>query len=76
MDQFAGELLAASDKYQLDSLKGICEEVLCSTLAPESVQMFLLLADLHSATKLKSKALDYIRKYDEFIFGISFQNFC
>lgn len=62
MEVYAGELLAAADKYQVDALKSIAEEALCAKLAPDSVQCFLLLADLHSATKLKAKALDYIRK--------------
>lgn len=62
MDKYAIELLAVADKYQLDSLKTICEEALCSKLAPELVQNFLLHADLYNANKLKAKALDYIRK--------------
>lgn len=65
MEKYAIELLAVADKYQLDSLKVICEESLCSKLVPENfdlIQNFLLLADLYNASKLKTKVLDFIRK--------------
>lgn len=70
MDKYAVELLAVADKYQLEPLKVICEEALCSKLAPENfdlVQNFLLLADLYNASKLKTKVLDFIRKYVKFL---------
>ena len=51
-------------QYQLHSLERICEEALISQLDMDSSVTMLVLADSCDANKLKSKCIDYIRKYD------------
>ena len=47
-------------QYQLNELKSSCEQYLINNLTTESVAQVFLLADLHQATELKSKATHYI----------------
>ena len=47
-------------QYQLDHLKSLCEHSLTSNLEVESVCSTLLLADMHHATLLKSKCIDFV----------------
>ena len=54
MKEKAGELLAAAGKYQLDLLKNICEEKLCSALNVGNSIGYLLLGDMHRCTGLPS----------------------
>ncbi|XP_065838694.1 speckle-type POZ protein B-like [Oscarella lobularis] len=61
----ADDLLAASDKYQLDRLRLMCEETLCSNLNSENAADVLVLADRHSGSQLKSIAIDYINSHPE-----------
>jgi len=63
LDGMASELLAAADKYQLDRLKVMCEESLCTNLAVENVASIVILADLHSAQQLKQVSLDFINNH-------------
>ena len=44
-----GELLAAAEKYQLNCLKEICEDYLCSTLESRNSIASLVLGDMHQA---------------------------
>ena len=53
----ASELLKVADKYQLDLLKNICEESLCSTLKVINCVEYLVLGDMYNAVKLKKKAM-------------------
>ena len=53
-------LLGAADKYQMDVLKEMCENVLSSTLLIENALELLSLGDMHSAHDLKKNALDII----------------
>jgi len=55
-------LLAAADKYDLADLKTLCETSLSKTLSLTSCLETIILADQHSATKLKSAALAFIVK--------------
>merc|ERR1712107_345765 len=55
-------LLAAADKYDLADLKSLCEASLSRTLSLTSCLETIILADQHSATKLKSAALAFIVK--------------
>lgn len=55
-------LLAAADKYDLADLKSLCETSLSRTLSLTSCLETIILADQHSATKLKSAALAFIVK--------------
>ncbi len=47
-------------QYDLERLKVMCEEALCSNLSVETAAEVLILADMHSANQLKAHAIDYI----------------
>ena len=51
------ELFEAADKYQLDLLKDVCEESLCSNLKVNNCLEYLVLGDMHHTSKLKKLAL-------------------
>ena len=53
-------LLEAAEKYDLQELKKMCEESLCSTMTTDNVLDMLVLADLNRAAVLKSVALRLI----------------
>ncbi|KAL6953836.1 hypothetical protein U1Q18_046966 [Sarracenia purpurea var. burkii] len=55
LDELAGDLLEAADKYDLGKLKTMCENALISNLSVDSAAETLALADLHHANELKSK---------------------
>ena len=55
--EIVSELLAAADKYQLDHLKNICEDRLCSTLEVANCVEYLVLGDMYQTFKLKRMAL-------------------
>eukprot|EP00511_Aplanochytrium_stocchinoi_P003806 CAMPEP_0204824982 /NCGR_PEP_ID=MMETSP1346-20131115/2956_1 /ASSEMBLY_ACC=CAM_ASM_000771 /TAXON_ID=215587 /ORGANISM="Aplanochytrium stocchinoi, Strain GSBS06" /LENGTH=564 /DNA_ID=CAMNT_0051952439 /DNA_START=22 /DNA_END=1716 /DNA_ORIENTATION=- len=57
---FVMALLEAADKYELNRLRLLCEHHLCDTLDNDTVCDTLVLADKHSATRLKKKCMDYI----------------
>ena len=57
----ASELLEAADMYQLDLLKEVWEEKLCSILNVKNSVEFLVLGDLYQAPKLKNMALSLLR---------------
>ena len=57
---FAGDLLAAAEMYDMPRLKQICEDELCDILAVNNVLLLLEAGDTHRATKLKEKALKMI----------------
>jgi speckle-type POZ protein len=63
LDKMADDLLAAADKYDLERLKVMCEEALCSNLSIETAAEVLILADMHSANQLKAHAIDFINTY-------------
>ena len=56
------ELLAAAEKYQIDCLKEICEDQLCSMLKVRNSIASLLLGDMHQAFKLRRMALQMVAK--------------
>ena len=58
--KIATELLAAADKYQLDLLKKLCEERLCSTLKVTNCVEYLVFGDMNQTFKLRSKALKLV----------------
>lgn len=58
----ASELLEAADKYQLDFLKEVWEEKLCSILTVDNSVEFLVLGDLFQAPKLKKMALRLVAR--------------
>ncbi|XP_011873523.1 PREDICTED: speckle-type POZ protein A-like isoform X2 [Vollenhovia emeryi] len=65
LEKMADGLLAASDKYQLNTLKVLCQEALCKSLTIENAAEILILAELHSADQLKAKAIDFINTYTD-----------
>jgi hypothetical protein len=60
--QATTELLSASDKYDIDGLKRVCETTLGDNLTEENVVRILLVAEMHNATILREKAVDFILK--------------
>jgi len=58
----SGELLAAAEKYQLNCLKEICENQLCSTLEVSNSIEYLVIGDMHQAFKLRKIALRIVAK--------------
>ncbi|XP_057322581.1 speckle-type POZ protein B-like [Microplitis mediator] len=52
LDEINVELLKAADKYQLQSLKNICQESLCGGLNFENAFDIMILADSYNATYL------------------------
>lgn len=61
-EELTVELLAAADKYQIDSLKEVCTELLAEKLTFQTMFNFLLVADLYNAPDLKSRVVDFIAK--------------
>ena len=58
----SGELLAAANKYQLDVLKSICEDYLCSNLQINNAVENLVFGDLYQASKLRRVAMKVIAR--------------
>ncbi|XP_074095898.1 speckle-type POZ protein-like [Cotesia typhae] len=59
LDIFAEELLEASDKYQLQGLKEMCEDSLAKTVSIENAIRIIILADCHNAKHLKKFTMNY-----------------
>lgn len=59
IDDVADYLLVAADQYELQPLKASCEEVLIGRICRHTAIRILLFADLYSATRLKSCAIDF-----------------
>ena len=57
ISELGTELLAAADKYQLDLLKKICEERLCSALKVTNCVEYLVVGDMNQTSKLRRMAL-------------------
>mmetsp|Transcript_13040 Transcript_13040/g.15828 ORF Transcript_13040/g.15828 Transcript_13040/m.15828 type:complete len:520 (+) Transcript_13040:467-2026(+) len=57
---FVMSLLQAADKYELNRLRLLCEHYLCHHLRILSVCDIFMLADKHSATRLKKQCMDFI----------------
>ena len=60
MEQLAPSLLAIAQRYAIEGLKKKCECTLLKNLSIENAVETLLLADLHHASKLKSRTLRFI----------------
>ena len=54
------DLIKAADKYQIESLKALCENTILEKLTVESCVEFLAVADINNALKLKDKVIDFI----------------
>ena len=53
----AAELLGAANRYQLELLKSICEDKLCSSLNISNSIDYLIFGDMYKASKLRRIAL-------------------
>ncbi|XP_065206322.1 speckle-type POZ protein B-like [Planococcus citri] len=60
LEDLAGGLLAAADKYDLTELKDMCEIELIENLSIENAANTLVLADLYRADELKSEAMNFV----------------
>lgn len=60
LEKLNAELLAAADKYDLERLKVMCEESMCSNLNVDNAADVLILSDMHSAHQLKAHTIEYI----------------
>ncbi|XP_011863439.1 PREDICTED: speckle-type POZ protein-like isoform X2 [Vollenhovia emeryi] len=74
LEKMAGGLLAASDKYQLNTLKVLCQEALRKSLTIENAAEILILADLHSSDQLKVEAINFINTYTDVIDTAGFKS--
>lgn len=53
-------LLVAADRYAMERMKMICEDILCKTLDVETVTATLALADQHHCSRLKDACAEFI----------------
>jgi len=60
IDRLAKELLAASEQYQIEKLKALCEIKLCSEIEIGNCIDLLILGDLYQAPTLKTQALRFL----------------
>jgi len=60
-DQDVIDLIEAADKYQLELLKHLCEDALCTRIKVESSLKFLIFGDMYGAVKLKEVAMELVR---------------
>ena len=60
LEENAAGLLAAAEKYDLQELKRMCEESLCSTMTTDNVLDMLVLADHNNADLVRTAALKLI----------------
>ncbi|XP_065207935.1 speckle-type POZ protein-like [Planococcus citri] len=57
------DLLVAAEKYNVDSLKLLCEEMILKNLSLENATDVLVFADLHRAEQLKKHVMFYIKTH-------------
>jgi speckle-type POZ protein len=65
----AAALISAADKYDLKDLKSLSERSLVESLGVEQVLDILILADLHKATHLREKAVQFLLSHKTDIFA-------
>ena len=58
ISEIVSELLPAANKFQLDLLKKICEDSLCSTVEVTNCVKYLVLGDMYQTLNLKRRALE------------------
>ncbi|XP_044010296.1 speckle-type POZ protein-like B [Aphidius gifuensis] len=56
------ELLAAAEKYQVDCLKKLCEEIICETINVDNVASILVCSDRYNLEKLNNKCLKFMKE--------------
>ncbi|KRX73374.1 Protein maternal effect lethal 26 [Trichinella sp. T6] len=62
LKELSHDLLVVADKYRVLDLKIRCERVLANSLTVENACDLLVIADTHSASYLKEKALDFMHQ--------------
>ncbi|KRY82064.1 Protein maternal effect lethal 26 [Trichinella pseudospiralis] len=62
LKELSHDLLVVADKYRVLDLKIRCERVLANSLTVENACDLLVIADRHSASYLKEKALDFMHQ--------------
>lgn len=63
VEALAGELIVAADKYRIDGLKEMCEEVLGDNITVENAVQILVIADRHCIERLKNRAINFIKAH-------------
>lgn len=64
VDELA-EMIALSDKYEVDSLKEICEGVFLRNIDGDNVFLYLGMAEQYSVARLKEESFHYITLHPE-----------
>jgi len=65
--EYAMELFAAADLFDIPRLQAMCEKSMLKTIHVGNAASIFLTADLHSANTLRAKALKYILKHFELV---------
>ncbi|KAL6592670.1 hypothetical protein ACP70R_049345 [Stipagrostis hirtigluma subsp. patula] len=60
MSEMAGGLLAAADRYKVERLKTICEEMLCKRVDTSTVATSLVLSEKHNCRALKAACMEFL----------------
>jgi len=63
LQMMALDLMAVADRFQLQGLKEMADQVLRSSLTVDNVCRNLVLADMHNATELKTDALRFTAQH-------------
>jgi speckle-type POZ protein len=63
-DEMVKHLLVAADRYAVESMKMLCEGILCKNLDVESVATTLGLADQYHCSMLKDACVEFIISSD------------
>ena len=75
LSEKAPDLMQIAEKYELMGLKEDCEHAIAANLTIENAAEILVLAHLHSATKLKPKVIDFINRFNCLLLNGKF-SFC
>ncbi len=62
-EELAMELLQVAGKYQITHLTALCEVALCDNLTVDNAVDRILLADTHSASRLRSFCMQFIEEH-------------
>ena len=72
--QLATEVFIAADQFGVDRLKRVCEQFISQSVNVENAADILLTADLHNATGLRGRCMDFIlRHFDAVSKSTSFE---
>ncbi|XP_044010139.1 speckle-type POZ protein-like B [Aphidius gifuensis] len=61
VDKMPMELLAVAEKYQVDCLKNICEEVICESINVDNIASIIVCSDRYNLKKLNKKYLEFMK---------------